>query len=121
MSRRQVKGFMEFIRRQSVVGLAVGLAIGTQVTATTNTVVDGFINPLVSFVLSFFTSNPTSLENMTWHVVGAPHTLVIQWGLIVSFLIQLLAVAAVIYFVIHGFKLDKLDLKKDVAKDEDSD
>lgn len=121
MPHRQVKGFMEFIRRQSVVGLAVGLAIGTQVTSTTNTIVNGFINPIVSFVLSFFTSNPTSLENMAWHVVGAPHTLVIQWGLILSFLIQLLAVAAVIYFVIHGLKLDKLDLKKDVTKDKDAD
>ena len=112
---------MNFIRRQSVVGLAVGLAIGTQVTATTKTIVDGFINPLVSFVLSFFTSSSNSLENMTWRVAGPPHLLVIQWGLIVSFLIQLIAVAAVIYFVVHGFKLDRLDLKNDVSKDEAAD
>ncbi len=102
---------MEFVRRQGVVGLAVGLAIGTQVTATTKTIADGFITPLVNFVLSFFMSNPTDLQSQTWQVAGPPHILVIQWGMILVFLIQLLAVAAVIYFLVKGFKLDKLDLK----------
>lgn len=106
---------MDFVRRQSVVGLAVGLAIGTQVTATTKTIVGGFVNPIVSFVLSFFINNPKGLESMSWQVAGPPHLLVIEWGLIVSFIIQLVAVAAVIYFVVIGFKLDKLDYKEDIA------
>ncbi len=29
---KQLQGFMEFVRTQGVVGLAVGLAIGTQAT-----------------------------------------------------------------------------------------
>jgi large conductance mechanosensitive channel len=113
---KQLRGFMEFVRTQGVVGLAVGLAIGTQVTATTKTMVTGFVNPLVSFVLSFFMHNPNSLESLTWRVVGPPHTLVVQWGMIVSLLIQLLAVAAVIYFVVIGLGLDKLDKAKEDAK-----
>lgn len=116
MVKAKASGFWEFIRKQSVVGLAVGLAIGTQVTETTRTLVDGFINPVVNFVLSFIMDNPKALEAHQWQVVGEPHLLVIKWGLILSFMIKLIAVAAVIYFVVHGFKLDRLDLKKDDAK-----
>jgi large conductance mechanosensitive channel len=107
---------MDFVRTQGVVGLAVGLAIGTQVIATTRTIVGGFINPIVSFLLSFITHNPTGLETMTVKIAGPPHTLIVQWGLIVSFLIQLTAVAAVIYFVVKGLGLDNLDKAKEDEK-----
>lgn len=106
---KQIKGFMDFVRSQGVVGLAVGLAIGTQVTATTKTIVDGFINPLVAFFLSFFMHNPQNLNNLTVKLSGPPHALVVQWGAIVSLIIQLLAVAAVIYFVVKGLGFDRLD------------
>lgn len=111
---------MDFVRKQGVVGLAVGLAIGTQVTTTTKAIADGFINPLVNFLLSFFMSNPKNLQSQTWTVAGEPHILVIQWGLILTFLIELLAVAAVIYFIVVGLKLDRLDLKSD-KKDKKED
>jgi len=106
---KAVSGFMDFVRSQGVVGLAVGLAIGTQVTATAKTIVDGFINPIVSFLLSFFMHNPQNLENLKVKVAGPPHLLIIQWGSILSFIIQLIAVAAVIYFVVKGLGFDKLD------------
>ena len=104
---------MDFVRRQGVVGLAVGLAIGVQVQSTTKAIADGFITPLVNFVLSFFMKNPTDLATQKWQVSGPPHILVIAWGNIVVFLIELLAVAAVIYFVVHGTKLDRIDLKQE--------
>lgn len=114
--KKSVRGFMDFIRSQGVVGLAVGLAIGTQVTETTKKIVDGFINPFVSFFLSFIMHNPENLEKLQWQVSGPPHELIIRWGLIISFLIKLLAVAAVIYFVIKGLKLDKIDKPKESDK-----
>ncbi len=107
-------GFMHFVRTQGVIGLAVGLAIGTQVGATVGKLVDGFINPIVSFVVG----NNSGLNNATWHVVKSTHggrTLTFKWGEIVSSIITLLAVSAVIYYVVHGLKLDKLD-KKDEDK-----
>jgi large conductance mechanosensitive channel len=114
-------GFMEFVRTQGVVGLAVGLAIGTQANSTVKSIVEGFVNPLVGFIIG----NPKGLVSATWNVIGrdtrATHywltlgsrELVIGWGLILSSLITLLAVAAVIYFVVKGFSLDKLDKKKE--------
>lgn len=102
---------MDFVRHQGVVGLAVGLAIGVQVQATTKSIADGFITPIVNFLLSFIMKNPTDLGQQKWQVAGPPHLLVIAWGSILVFLIELLAVAAVIYFVVHGLKLDRIDLK----------
>ncbi len=118
---RQISGFMDFVRKQGVVGLAVGLAIGTQAGATVKTIVEGFINPIVSFIVG----SQEGLLNAKWNVIGPDseatnywltlgnRTLVISWGSILSSLITLVAVAAVIYFVVKGLGLDKLDKKKE--------
>jgi len=37
----------------------------------------------------------------------------IGYGQILSSLIMLLAVALVVYVIVHGFRLDRLDVKKD--------
>lgn len=118
---KQLSGFMEFVRTQGIIGLAVGLAIGTQANSTVKAIVESFINPLVGFIIG----SPKGLAAATWNVVGknTPATeywlslggrqLVIGWGAILSSLITLMAVAAVIYFVVKGFKFDKLDKKKE--------
>lgn len=114
-------GFMDFVRTQGVIGLAVGLAIGTQANSTVKAIVEGFINPIVGFIVG----SPKGLTASTWNVIGqntasttywlniGDRQLVIGWGAILSSLITLLAVAAVIYFVVKGFKLDKLDKAKE--------
>jgi large conductance mechanosensitive channel len=118
---KRIAGFMDFIRTQGVVGLAVGLAIGAQTSATVKSIVDGFITPMVGFVIG----NQKGIANAVWNVIGkdsnttkywltlGDRTLVVGWGAILSSLITLLAVAAVIFFVVRGLKLDKLDKKKD--------
>lgn len=117
----KLQGFMDFIRQQGIVGLAVGLAIGTQAGATVKAIVEGLITPIVAFIVG---SN-TALQNAKWHVVGRDtkeinylftldnRELVFGWGQVLSSLITLLAVAAVIYFVVKGIGLDKLDKKKE--------
>lgn len=119
--KKQLTGFMNFVRTQGVVGLAVGLAIGTQAGATVKAIVEGFINPIVAFLVG----NQEGLLAATWNVVGkntettnywftwGERTLVLGWGAVFSAMITLLAVAAVIYYVVKGLKLDKLDRKKD--------
>ncbi|HET7629854.1 MAG TPA: MscL family protein [Candidatus Saccharimonadales bacterium] len=113
-------GFMDFIRTQGVVGLAIGLAIGTQANTTVRSIVEGFINPIVAFILG----SDKGLMERKWYVVGqddnttnylltlGDRQLVFAWGQVLSSLITLLAVAAVIYFVVKGLKLDKLDKAK---------
>lgn len=114
------RGFFDFIREQGVVGLAVGLAIGAQTNTTVKSIVEGLINPIVDFILG----SSTELADRQWYLVGhdtdtidflftlGDRQLVFGWGQVVSSLIQLIAVAAVIYFVVRGIGLDRLDKKK---------
>lgn len=108
----KAKGFMDFVREQGVVGLAVGLAIGTQAGKAVEAIVEGFINPLVGFILG-----GTDLSDMKWEIVKSAEEggreLVIGWGSVIDGLLKLLAVAAVIYWVVHGLRMDKLDRKKE--------
>ena len=102
-------GFMTFVREQGVVGLAVGLAIGTAAGDTVKKLVEGFINPVVQFLVG----SREGLEAAVWHIDLWGRSADFKWGAFVSSAITLLATAFVIYFIVKGMKLDKLDKKKD--------
>lgn len=102
-------GFVDFIRTQGVIGLAVGLAIGAAAGNTVKTLVEGFINPVVQFVVG----SQEALAGATWTFEAFGRQADFKWGAFVSSLITLLATALVIYLIIHGLKLDRLDKKKE--------
>lgn len=102
-------GFITFIRTQGVVGLAVGLAIGAAAGDTVKKLVEGFINPVVQFLVG----SQEALANASWTFEAFNRQAEFKWGAFVSSLIALLATALVIYLIIHGLKLDRLDKKKD--------
>lgn len=102
-------GFMNFIREQGVIGLAVGLAIGTAAGDTVKKLVEGFITPVVQLIIG----SQKGLEAATWQLEIAGRTGNFKWGAFVSSFITLAATALVIYLIIHFAKLDKLDRKKD--------
>lgn len=110
---KQLKNFFDFVREQGVVGLAVGLAVGTAAGATVKSIVDGLINPIVGFILG-----GDSLAKKSWDtgLSNGGKELVFQWGMVLSSLITLLSVAAVIYYVVHGLKLDRIDKSKEDKK-----
>lgn len=108
---KQAGGFITFVREQGVVGLAVGLAVGAAAGAAVKQIVDGFINPIVGFLIGGI-----DLVKLKW-VIVSPHAdgtggLTISWGAILSALITLIATAFVIYWLVHIAKLDRLDKKK---------
>lgn len=103
-----VSGFVDFIRQQGVIGLAVGLAIGTAAGDTVKKMVEGFIAPIVQFIVG----SRAGLETATWTFEAFGRQADFKWGAFVSSLITLLATALVIYLIIHFLKLDKLDKKK---------
>jgi large conductance mechanosensitive channel len=109
----QLGGFVGFLREQAVVGLAIGIVIGSQVQSIAKSLVNDFINPLVALVMP----GSGDLANKAFYVhrTGeAPQKFL--WGDFVSVLISFVILVAVIYFVIKGFKLDKLDKKKEAEK-----
>lgn len=101
-------GFMEFVRKQGVVGLAVGLAIGTQAGILVKDIVSSVITPIVDLLVG-----SGGLDGLTWFVQIGDRSAEFNFGLLIDSLIKFLAVALVIYFVVMGLKLDKLDKKKD--------
>ncbi len=102
-------GFMTFIREQGVVGLAVGLAIGTAAGDTVKKLVTAFIDPLVQLVVG----SQQGLQAASFSIEIAGRKGEFLYGAFISSLITLLAVAFVVYVIIHFLKLDKLDKKKD--------
>lgn len=108
--KKQFYGFMDFIREQGVIGLAVGLTIGTAVTVFVKSIVDNIINPLIGAVLPGGVDLSTKFVCLTAQNGECVNKL--SWGAVVSNFISFLTIAAIIYFVVRGLKMDKLDKKK---------
>lgn len=101
-------GFVNFIREQGIVGLAVGLAIGTAAGDTVRKLVEGFINPIVQLIVG----SQEGLQKASFTITIGGRQGEFLWGAFVSSLISLLATALVVYLVVHWMKLDRLDKKK---------
>ena len=101
-------GFVDFIREQGVIGLAVGLAIGAAAGDTVKKLVEGFKNTIVQFLVG-----TTTLTDAVWTVEIWGRRADFAWGAFVSSAIALIATALVIYIIIHYMKLDRLDKAKD--------
>lgn len=103
-----VGGFMEFVRQQGVVGLAVGLAVGTQAAELVKSIVSSLITPLFDLLIG-----SGGLRGVSWTVRLGYRVSTFQFGILMESLLKFMAVAVVIYVVVMGFKLDKLDMKKE--------
>lgn len=110
MSESQVKGFVDFIRTQGVIGLAVGLVLGGAVSVLVKSLIDNIVMPPLGLLLgsaegvnglSLVIGNNAAGDPAMWN-----------YGIFLNDLINFLVIALVIYVLIRGLKLDKLDLKK---------
>lgn len=100
-----MKGFLQFVREQGVVGLAVGFILGGAVSKLVAALVGDIISPVLALGLS-------NVENLkeAYIQVGAAK---IMWGNFVNVAIDFIVIALVVYFGVKLLKLDKLDRKKD--------
>ncbi len=102
-------GFMAFVREQGVVGLAIGLVLGTQVKALVDQLVESFLNPFIGLILP----GSGTLDQKSFHISLFRKGQDFGYGAFISVLISFIAVAAVVYFVVKGLKLDRVDKKKE--------
>jgi len=100
-----MKGFINFIREQGVVGLAVGFILGGAVSKVVSALVTDIINPILGIVLGA----AGGLKNASFGVGSAR----ILYGDLVSVIIDFLVVALVVYYGVKLIGLDKLDKKKE--------
>lgn len=96
-----MKDFIKFIREQGVVGLAVGFILGGAVSKVVSSLVEDIINPLIGLVFN-------SSESLAEVMLGP-----VALGSFVAVMIDFIIVAAVVYFIFKGLKLEKLDKNKD--------
>lgn len=96
-------GFVDFIRTQGVVGLAVGFILGGAVSKIVSSLVDNVINPLVGLALG-----RVDLADKALTVGDAT----LKYGAFISSLIDFIIIAAVVYFGVKSLGLDKLDKPK---------
>ena len=103
-----MKGFLEFIRKQGVVGLAVGFILGSAVSKVVTAVVQDLVDPVLGLILGVV----NGLDQAYIPLGGNK----IMYGHFLSVLIDFTVIAAVVYFAVHGLGLDKLDKKADQTK-----
>lgn len=99
-----MKGFIEFIRDQGVVGLAVGFILGGAVSKLVSALVEDIISPVLALGLN----NLENIKDASIQIGAAK----IMWGNFVSVAIDFAVIALVVYFGVKFLKLDKLDKKK---------
>ena len=97
-----MSNFLNFIREQGVVGLAIGFILGGAVGKVVASLVNDLIMPMVALLLG-------STEGLKGLAIYG-----INYGAFISTLIDFIIIAAVIYFVFKRLGLDKLDKKKDL-------
>jgi len=100
-----MKGFINFVREQGVVGLAVGFILGGAISKVVASLVNDIINPLLGVILG-----ATSNLSNSFFKIGE---IKVMWGSFVGSVIDFLIIAMVVYFGVKGLKLDSLDKKKE--------
>lgn len=100
-----MKGFIDFIREQGVVGLAVGFILGGAVSKVVSALVTDIINPILSVLLGVTDGLKTASLK-----IGAVEIL---YGDMLTVTIDFIVIALVVYFGVKILGLDKLDKKKE--------
>ncbi len=100
-----MKGFLDFIREQGVVGLAVGFILGGAVSKVVSALVTDIVNPILGVTLGA----AEGLRTASFKIGSAE----ILYGDLLSVVIDFVVIALVVYFGVKILKLDKLDKKKD--------
>ena len=99
-----MKGFIEFIREQGVMGLAVGFILGGAVSKLVSSLINDIINPLLGFLLG-------AAGNLSTQYVQIGKAQIL-YGSFINTIIDFVVLAGVVYFGVKVLKLDKLDKKK---------
>jgi large conductance mechanosensitive channel len=104
-----LQGFVDFVREQGVVGVAVGLIIGLGAKSLVDSFVAAFVNPIIGVVMG---GSNLSNRFMCLNSTDGVCTSKIAYGLFLNELISFVIIAFIVYFVVIILKLDKLDKAK---------
>jgi large conductance mechanosensitive channel len=89
-----IQGFKNFIMRGNVVDLAVAVVIGAAFTGVVTAFTNNLVNPLIA---AFGGSN---VNGLAWKIIGNNNKTVMDFGAVITAIINFLVVAAVVYFLV---------------------
>ena len=95
-----MKGFIDFIRNHSVVGLAVGFILGGAISRVASAMTADILYPLLGSAISSF----KGIESFTVDVLGSKVLIGHFIGVLLDFMILLL----VVYLILRMLGLDRL-------------
>ena len=98
--RERGAGFVDFIRQQGVIGLAIAFVLGGAVSKVVSSLVQDLIQPLIGFVFG-------KTDGLKALRLGP-----ITYGNFLANFIDFLIIAAVVYFIFKKLRLEALDKKK---------
>jgi large conductance mechanosensitive channel len=105
-----IQGFIDFIREQGVVGLAVGLILGLASKSVVDSFVKNIINPIVGVILG---GNSLTSQTLCIQTNNGVCSSTISYGQFLSDILSFIIILAIVYFVVKGLKLDRLSKKKE--------
>ncbi len=104
--KSNINDFINFIREQGVVGLAVGFILGGAVSKVVSSFVTSIVNPLLSLILGA----TDGLKTASLKIGSAE----ILYGDFITVVIDFIVVALVVYYGIKIIGIQKLDKPKTV-------
>jgi large conductance mechanosensitive channel len=107
----QLKGFIDFIRTQGVVGLAIGLVLGGAVSTLVKSLIDNVVMPPLGMLLG--SAEGIKGLAITIGTTAAGKPAILNYGVFLNDFINFIIIALVVYLIVHLLKLDRLDKKKD--------
>jgi large-conductance mechanosensitive channel len=109
LANKQVSGFTDFLREQSVISIGIGLVLGIQIKAVVDTIMASLVNPVTQLILP----GQEALSSKEFMMTLNGKEVAIGWGAIVYSLFTFIMVAILIYAGYKLLRLDKLTKKKD--------
>ncbi len=103
--KQTIQGFIQFVREQGVVGLAVGFILGGAISKVVASFVSDILNPVLGVIFG-----ATGEFKTAYLQVGSVKIL---WGSFIATAIDFLVIALVVYYGVRVLKLDKVDKKKE--------
>jgi large conductance mechanosensitive channel len=97
-------GFLEFIREQGVIGLAVGFILGGAVSKVVTALITDIVNPLLGIALG----SAKGLKDAKIKIASTE----ILWGDFLSVVIDFAVISLVVYVGVKIIGVDRLDKKK---------
>ncbi len=109
LGQTHFRSFIDFIRSQGVIGLAVGLVLGGAVTTLVKSMIDNIVMPPIGFLLG----SGQGLKGLSWTIgqtIGG-NAAVLNYGLFLNDLINFVVIALVVYLMVRLLKVEKIEKK----------